>query len=224
MGVGKMIDLLIIISIIFWVILIADIILTFRGIRNNQKRFDEQINKMKWERTGRTTLKTNISLLNSELNSLLHNEDASEEVICSVDREISMLHSKISLINNTNLVQKAGHINDSQRKTLIFKPELMDLLKTTEKRATIRKSDKGLKKGDIVKCVATDGSSKAYRKVQKIEQVKFKDLHYRHANREGYHHVELLKQELKSRYPDMNDDTVLYQIIFELPKYLWELF
>lgn len=52
MGVGKMIDLLIIISIIFWVILIADIILTFRGIRNNQKRFDEQINKMKWERTG----------------------------------------------------------------------------------------------------------------------------------------------------------------------------
>lgn len=39
----------------------------------------------------------------------------------------------------------------------------------------------------------------------------------------GYHHVELLKQELKSIYPDMNDDTVLYQIIFELPKYLWEL-
>lgn len=223
MGVRKMIDLVIIISIIFCVILIADIILTFRGIRNNQKLFDEQINKMKWERTGRTTLKTNISLLNNELNSLLHNEDASEEVICSVDREISMLHSKISLINNTNLAQKAGS-NDFQRKTLRFKPELMDLLKTTEKRATIRKSDKGLKKGDIVKCVATDGSSKAYRKVQKIEQVKFKNLHYRHANREGYHHVELLKQELKSSYPDMNDDTVLYQIIFELPEFPWELF
>ena len=223
-GVGKMIDLLIIISIIFWVILIADIILTFRSIRKEPERFAEAINKMKWERTGRTTLETNISLLNSELNILLHNENANEEVICSVDREISMLHSKISLINNTNLVQKAGYINDSQRKTLRFKPELMDLLKTTEKRATIRKSDKGLKKGDIVKCVATDGSSKAYRKVQKIEQVKFKNLHYRHANREGYHHVELLKQELKSIYPDMNDDTVLYQIIFELPKYLWELF
>jgi len=55
-----MIDLVIIISIIFCVILIADIILTFRGIRNNQKRFAEAINKMKWERTGRTTLKTNI--------------------------------------------------------------------------------------------------------------------------------------------------------------------
>jgi uncharacterized protein YqfB (UPF0267 family) len=224
MGVGKMIDLLIIISIIFCVIFIADIILTFRSIRKEPERFAEAINKMKWERTGRTTLETNISLLNSELNILLHNENACEEVICSVNREISMLHSKISLINNTNLVQKAGHINDSQIRTLIFKPELMDLLKTTEKRATIRKSDKGLKKGDIVRCVATDGSSKAYRKVQKIEQVKFKNLHYRHANREGYHHVELLKQELKSSYPDMNDDTVLYQIIFELPKFLWELF
>lgn len=179
---------------------------------------------MKWERTERTILETNISLLNSELNILLRNENAHESVICSVNREISMLHNKISLINNKNLVQKAGYINDSQRKTLRFKPELMDLLKTTEKRATIRKSDKGLKKGDVVKCVATDGSSKAYRKVKKIEQVKFKNLHYRHANREGYHHVELLKQELKSRYPDMNDDTVLYQIIFELPKYLWELF
>lgn len=224
MGVGKMIDLVIIISIIFCVILIADIILTFRSIRKEPERFAEAINKMKWERTGRTTLETNISLLNSELNILLHNENAHESVICSVNREISMLHSKISLINNTNLVQKAEHINDSQRKTLIFKPELMDLLKTTEKRATIRKSDKGLKKGDIVKCVATDGSSEAYRKVQKIEQVKFKNLHYRHANREGYHHVELLKQELKSIYPDMNDDTVLYQIIFELPEFPWELF
>lgn len=223
MGVENMMDLEIIISIIFCVIFIADIILTFRSIRNNQKRFAELINKMKWNKTGRTTLKTNISLLNSELNSLLHNENASEEVICSVDREISMLHNKIILINNPNLVQKVGD-NDFQRKTLRFKPELMDLLKTTEKRATIRKSDKGLKKGDVVKCVAVDGSSKAYRKVKKIEQVKFKNLHYRHANREGYHHVNLLKQELKSIYPDMNDDTVLYQIIFELPKYLWELF
>ena len=217
-----LVDLVIIILIIVWVILI-DIILTFRGIRNNQKRFAEAINKMKWERTGRTTLKTNISFLNSELNILLHNENVCEEVIYSVDREISMLHSKISLINNTNFVQKVGD-NDFQRKTLRFKPELMDLLKTTEKRATIRKSDKGLKKGDIVKCVATEGSSKAYRKVKKIEQVKFKNLHYRHANREGYHHVELLKQELKSIYPDMNDDTVLYQIIFELPEFPWELF
>ena len=223
MGVGKMIDLVIIISIIFCVILIADIILTFSSIRKEQERFAEAINKMKWERTGRTTLKTNISFLNSELNILLHNEDASEELICSVDREISMLHRKISLINNTNFVQKVGD-NDFQRKTLRFKPELMDLLKTTEKRATIRKSDKGLKKGDVVECVATDGSSKAYRKVKKIEQVKFKNLHYRHANREGYHHVELLKQELKSSYPDMNDDTVLYQIIFELPEFPGELF
>lgn len=218
-----MIDLVIIISIIFCVILIADIILTFKSIRKEPERFAEAINKMKWERTGRTTLKTNISFLNSELNILLHDENVCEEVIYSVDREISMLYRKISLINNTNFVQKVGD-NDFQRKTLRFKPELMDLLKTTQKRATIRKSDKGLKKGDVVKCVATDGSSKAYRKVKKIEQVKFKNLHYKHANREGYHHVELLKQELKSSYPDMNEDTVLYQIIFELPEFPWELF
>ena len=218
-----MITWIIIISIIFCVILMADTILTFRGIRNDQKQFAEQINKMRWERTGRTALKTNISLLNHELNILLHNEDAHEEVIRSVNREISMLHMKISLINSTNLVQEAGD-NDFQRKTLRFKPELMDLLKTTEKRATIRKSDKGLKKGDVVRCVADDGSSKAYRKVKKIEQVKFKNLHHRHANREGYHHVELLKQELKSIYPDMNDDTVLFQIIFEKPTILLHSF
>lgn len=109
-------------------------------------------------------------------------------------------------------------------KTLKFKPYFFEPLRSRKKMATIRKSDKGLKKGDVVRCVATDGSSKAYRKVKKIEQVKFKNLHYRHANREGYHHVELLKQELKSSYPDMNDDTVLYQIIFELPEFPWELF
>lgn len=47
MGVGNMMDLEIIISIIFCVIIIADIILTFRGIRNNHKLFAELINKMK---------------------------------------------------------------------------------------------------------------------------------------------------------------------------------
>lgn len=117
MGVGNMMDLVIIILIIFWVILIADIILTFRGIRNNHKRFDKLIIKMKWDKPGRTTLKTNISFLNSELNILLHNGDASEEVIYSVNREISMLHRKLSLINNTNLVQKVGD-NDFQRKNI----------------------------------------------------------------------------------------------------------
>ena len=112
MGVGKMIDWAAVILIILWIALIESIILAYHNIRHEQKRFDEEINKMKGERTGRTTLETNISLLNSELNILLHNEDAHESVICSVNREISMLHEKISLINNTNLVQKAGHIND----------------------------------------------------------------------------------------------------------------
>lgn len=49
--------------------------------------------------TERTTLETNISLLNSELNILLHNKNADEKVICSVNKEISMLHEKINLLN-----------------------------------------------------------------------------------------------------------------------------
>lgn len=212
-----MINGAVVILIILWIALIASIILAYYNIRNEQKRFDEAINKMNGERTGRDILKTNISLLNSELNILLHNEDAHEEVIRSVNREISMLHVKISLLNTTHLAQEPGYIYDSQTKKLRFRSELMALLKTTEKRATIRKYGEGLKKGDIVTCVATDGSSKVYRKVKKIEQVKFKDLQYRHANREGYNHVNLLKYVLKSIYPDIDDDTVLYQIIFESP-------
>lgn len=37
-------------------------------------------------------------------------------------------------------------------KTLEFKPYFFEPLRSMEKRATIRKSDKGLKKGDIVEC------------------------------------------------------------------------
>ena len=62
-----MIDWVIIISITVWVILIADTILTFRSIRNKQNRLVVSINKMERERTGRPTLKTNISLLTVNL-------------------------------------------------------------------------------------------------------------------------------------------------------------
>lgn len=95
-----------VILIILWMALIASIILAYYNIR-------KEIKKMKWGRIERTTLETSINALNSELNILLHNEDANEEVICSVNREISMLHSKISLINNTHLAQEPGY-NDSQ--------------------------------------------------------------------------------------------------------------
>lgn len=172
-----MIEWAAVILIIIWIFLIESIILAYHNIRNEQKRFDEEIKKMRLEKIENNPSKTNLRLF-----------------------------------------------EEFRIKTLRFKPELMDLLKTTEKRATIRKSDKCLKKGDVVKCVADDGSSKVYRKVKKIEQVKFKNLHYRHANREGYHHVNLLKQELIDIYPGISDETVLYQIIFELPEYLWELF
>lgn len=109
MGLEKMINGVAVILIILWIALIASIILAYYNIRNEQKKVHEEIKKMKWGRIERTTLETNINFLNSELNILLHNEDANEEVICSVNREISILHEKISLINNTNLIQKAEH-------------------------------------------------------------------------------------------------------------------
>lgn len=79
MGVGKMINGAAVILIILWIVLIESIILAYHNIRNEQKRFDEELKTVKWGRIERTTLETNISLLNSELNILLHNEDAHEE-------------------------------------------------------------------------------------------------------------------------------------------------
>lgn len=81
--------------------------------------------------------------------------------------------------------------------------------------STIRKSDKGLKKGNIVKCVFEGTDFFILRTVRSVVQVKFKDLKHTHAWCEGYRHVDLLKHELESIYPDICDDTVLFQIIFE---------
>ena len=53
--------------------------------------------------------------------------------------------------------------------------------------------------------------------MRRVEEVRFKDLNGRHAWFEGYKHVDLLKHELRNIYPDICDDTVLFQIIFEIP-------
>lgn len=53
--------------------------------------------------------------------------------------------------------------------------------------------------------------------VESVEQVKFKELDNARAWFEGYNHVDLLKHELKIIYPDLHDDTVLFQIKFERP-------
>lgn len=84
-------------------------------------------------------------------------------------------------------------------------------------KATIRKSDKGLKKGDLVECWFEGTGFCLLRVVRRVEQVKFKDLKHNHVWFEGYRHVDLLKHELKSIYPDICGDTVLFQIIFERP-------
>lgn len=102
-------------------------------------------------------------------------------------------------------------------KTLKFKPYFFEPLRSMEKRATIRKSDKGLKKGDIVECTVKGSIFCLHRIVRRVEEVRFKDLNERHAWFEGYKHVDLLKHELKSIYPDIHDDTVLFQIKFERP-------
>lgn len=102
-------------------------------------------------------------------------------------------------------------------KTLEFKPYFFEPLRTMEKRATIRKSDKGLKKGDIVECTVKGSIFCLHRIVRRVEEVRFKDLNGRHAWFEGYTHVALLKHELRNIYPDICDDTVLFQILFEIP-------
>lgn len=102
-------------------------------------------------------------------------------------------------------------------KTLEFKNYFREPLRSMEKMATIRKSDKGLKKGDIVECVFEGTDFSIFRIVYSVEQVKFKELDNRYAWFEGYNHVDLLKHELKIIYPDLHDDTILFQIKFERP-------
>lgn len=100
-------------------------------------------------------------------------------------------------------------------KTLEFKNYFMEPLRSMEKRATIRKSDKGLKKGDLVKCTFEWTDDYLIRKVRSVEKVKFKDLDNTHAWFEGYKHVDLLKHELQCISPDMGNSTVLFQIKFK---------
>lgn len=102
-------------------------------------------------------------------------------------------------------------------KTLEFENYFMEPLRSMEKRATIRKSDKGLKEGDLVKCTFEWTDDYLIRRVRSVEKVKFKDLDNVHAWFEGYKHVDLLKHELKIIYPDICDDTILFQIKFERP-------
>lgn len=102
-------------------------------------------------------------------------------------------------------------------KTLEFENYFMEPLRSMKKMATIRKSDKGLKKGDLVECWFEGTGFCLLRVVRRVEQVKFKDLKHNHAWFEGYKHVDLLKHELKIIYPDIHDDTVLFQIKFERP-------
>lgn len=102
-------------------------------------------------------------------------------------------------------------------KTLEFKPYLFEPLRSMKKISTIRKSDKGLKKDDLVECVFEGTTFSIYRIVESVEQFKFEELDHDHAWFEGYKHVDLLKHELKIIYPDLHDDTILFQIKFERP-------
>lgn len=102
-------------------------------------------------------------------------------------------------------------------KILKFKPYFIDPLRSMKKVSTIRKTDKGLKKDDLVECVFEGTTFSIFRIVESIEQFKFEELDHTCAWFEGYTHVDLLKHELKIIYPDICDDTVLFQIKFERP-------
>lgn len=74
-----------------------------------------------------------------------------------------------------------------------------------------------MKKGDIVECTVKGSIFCLHRIVRRVEEVRFKDLNEMHAWVEGYKHVALLKHELRNIYPDICDDTVLFQILLDIP-------
>lgn len=67
-------------------------------------------------------------------------------------------------------------------KTLKFKPYFFEPLRSRKKMATIRKSDKGLKKGDIVRCTFECRDFGLFQVVRSVETVKFKDLKHKEVN------------------------------------------
>lgn len=101
-----------------------------------------------------------------------------------------------------------------QKKCLKFKEYFKAPLCSLEKRSTIRGSQHGLEVGDQVCCEFEESKDYIYKKVAEINEVTFKDLNYRAAWCEGYKHPDLLKHDLKSIYPDVSDDTVLFHIVF----------
>lgn len=116
-----------------------------------------------------------------------------------------------------NIVETDYDVSKDEEKYQKFRKDYLEPLRSRKKMSTIRKSDKGLKKGDLVECWFEGTGFCLLRVVRRVEQVKFKDLKHNHAWFEGYRHVDLLKHELKSIYPDICGDTVLFQIIFERP-------
>lgn len=74
-------------------------------------------------------------------------------------------------------------------KTLEFKPYLFEPLRSMKKISTIRKSDKGLKKDDLVECVFEGTTFSIYRIVESVEQFKFEELDHAHAT--NYHMIKV---------------------------------
>lgn len=101
-----------------------------------------------------------------------------------------------------------------QKKCLKFKEYFKAPMSSLEKWSTLRKSSHNLNVGDRVYCEFEESKDYIYRRVAEINKVTFNDLTHRDAWSEGYKHIDLLKHELESIYPDLCDDTVLYQIIF----------
>ena len=65
-------------------------------------------------------------------------------------------------------------------KILKFKPYFIEPLRSMKKMSTIRKSDKELKKDDIVECVFEGTNFSIFRIVESIEQFKFEELAHYH--------------------------------------------
>ena len=88
-----------------------------------------------------------------------------------------------------------------------FYTPIASLIKTS----TIRLDQKPVKEQDkcYIRFVDSDYPRILVR-ITKTYQMKFKDLTYAQATYEGYRHVDLLKHEIRTIYPEITDDTMVY--------------
>ena len=99
---------------------------------------------------------------------------------------------------------------------LNFKEYFYEPIKSGLKTSTIRRLS-NLKEGDCVETNFIQDPHSLYLKITKVNRIRFDEIDNIIAEKEGYRHSSLLKEELKRIYGSKLDNADLfYQIEFEL--------